>query len=177
MGVPPSRFRRPDHVFPSARRKCMTTVRAAQAGQGGLVTIACINKATTPLGVDLDKLIAALQACYDQDFVPIWGYPVKLYITTTAKSSDWQLVFFENADQADALGYHDLTVQGQPISKVFVKTTLDDKQLVSVTACHELFEMAIDPVANLWAQASDGTRMRCVMRSKRTRIWSTASPC
>lgn len=135
----------------------MTTVRAAQAGQGGLVTIACINKATTPLGVDLDKLIAALQACYDQDSVPIWGYPVKLYITTTAKSSDWQLVFFENADQADALGYHDLTVQGQPISKVFVKTTLDDKQLVSVTACHELFEMAIDPVANLWAQASDGT--------------------
>jgi hypothetical protein len=28
---------------------------------------------------------------------------------------------------------------------------------VTVTACHELFEMAIDPIANLWAQAADGT--------------------
>ena len=35
--------------------------------------------------------------------------------------------------------------------------TIADKQLVSVTACHELFEMLIDPVANLWAQAADGT--------------------
>jgi hypothetical protein len=28
---------------------------------------------------------------------------------------------------------------------------------VSVTACHELFEMVIDPIANLWAEAADGT--------------------
>jgi hypothetical protein len=28
---------------------------------------------------------------------------------------------------------------------------------VTVTAYHELFEMAIDPIANLWAQAADGT--------------------
>ena len=26
-----------------------------------------------------------------------------------------------------------------------------------MTACHELFEMVIDPVAILWAQAADGT--------------------
>jgi hypothetical protein len=30
-------------------------------------------------------------------------------------------------------------------------------QLVSVTASHELFEMVIDPIANLWAEAADGT--------------------
>src|ERR1700675_1933073 len=40
---------------------------------------------------------------------------------------------------------------------IFVKTTLADNQLVSVTACHELFEMVIDPLANLWAEAPDGT--------------------
>jgi len=28
---------------------------------------------------------------------------------------------------------------------------------VSVTASHELFEMVIDPIANLWAEAEDGT--------------------
>jgi hypothetical protein len=135
----------------------MNTVFAAAAGQGGLVTIACINAATVPLGVDFDKLTAALQKCFDEAFLPVWGYPVKLYNTHKAKPSDWQFIYFDNADQAGALGYHDLTKDGQPVSKIFVKTTLDDKQLVSVTACHELFEMTIDPIANLWAEAADGT--------------------
>jgi len=133
------------------------TIHAAQAGQGGGVTIACINKATVDLGVPFDKLTAALQKCFDEHFLPIWGYPVRLYNTTAAKPSDWQFIYFDNADVANALGYHDLTHKGQPVSKIFVKTTLADKQSVSVTACHELFEMVIDPLANLWAEASDGT--------------------
>src|SRR5262245_59106183 len=135
----------------------MRTIRAAQAGQGGLVTIACINKATVDLGVPFDKLTATLQKCYDRYFLPVWGYPVKLYNTKAAKRSDWQFVYFDDADTAGALGYHDMTQDGQPISKVFVKTTLADKELLSVTACHELFEMVIDPIANLWAEAADGT--------------------
>jgi hypothetical protein len=135
----------------------MKVIHGAQAGQGGTPTIACINKAKTPLGVDVGKLTAALQKCYDQHFLPIWGYPVKLYNTTAAKPDEWQFVYFDTADQAGALGYHDLTKAGQPVSKVFVKTTIDSGELVSVTACHELFEMAIDPVANLWAEAADGT--------------------
>ena len=135
----------------------MNTIRAAQAGQGGTVTIACINKATTDLGVPFAKLTAALQRCYDQHFLPVWGYPVRLYTTTEARPSDWQFIYFDDADTAGALGYHDLTKDGQPLSKVFVKTTLAARQLVSVTACHELFEMVIDPIANLWAEAADGT--------------------
>ncbi len=135
----------------------MNIVHAAQAGQGGPVTVACINKAKTPLGVPLAKLTATLQKCYDQFFVPVWGYPLSLYDTDEAKPSDWQFIYFDDADTAGALGYHDLTHNGQPISKIFVKTTLDAKESVSVTACHELFEMAIDPIANLWAQAADGT--------------------
>jgi hypothetical protein len=135
----------------------MNVIHAAQAGQGGLVTIACINKATVDLGVPFDKLTATPQKCYDQFFLPVWGYPVKLYNTKAAKPSDWQFVYFDDADTAGALGYHDLTQDGQPISKVFVKTTIADHELVSVTACHELFEMVIDPIANLWAEAADGT--------------------
>ena len=134
----------------------MTTIHAAQAGQGGPVTIACVNKATVDLGVPFDKLTAALQKCYDQHFLPVWGYPVKLYNTKVPKPSDWQFIYFDDADEAGALGYHDLTKDGQPVSKIFVKTTLEDHQLVSVTAAHELFEMVIDPIANLWAEATDG---------------------
>lgn len=135
----------------------MNVIHAAQAGQGGPVTIACINKATVDLTVPFDKLTATLQKCFDQHFLAVWGYPVKLYNTTEAKPADWQFIYFDNADQAGALGYHDLTEKGQPISKIFVKTTLGAKQSVSVTACHELFEMVIDPLANLWAEAADGT--------------------
>lgn len=135
----------------------MDVVLGAQAGQGGPVTIACINHATVGLGVPFDKLTATLQKCFDQHFLPVWGYPVKLYDAKVAKPTDWQLVYFDDADAAGALGYHDLTKDGQPVAKIFVKTTLADRQLVSVTAAHELFEMVIDPIANLWAQAKDGT--------------------
>src|SRR5689334_6436105 len=133
----------------------MKAVRAAQAGHA--VSIACINKATVDLGVPFDKLTAALQKCYDQHFLPVWGYPVKLYNTKSAKRSDWQIVYVDDAKTAGLLGHHDLTKDGQPISKVFVKSTLSVGQLVSVAASHELFEMVIDPVANLWAVAADGT--------------------
>ena len=66
----------------------MNIIHAAQAGQGGPVTVACINQATVALGVPFDKLTAALQKCYDEYFLPVWGYPLKLYNTDTAKPSD-----------------------------------------------------------------------------------------
>ena len=156
----------------------MNIIHAAQAGQGGPVTVACINQATVALGVPFDKLTAALQKCYDEYFLPVWGYPLKLYNTDTAKPSDWQFIYFDDADAAGALGYHDLTKNGQPVSKIFVKTTLADHQLVSVTACHELFEMAIDPIANLWAEASDGTEYAYEMSDPvEEDSWSTEFRC
>jgi hypothetical protein len=115
------------------------------------VTIACVNKAKTNLGPSLSELTAALQKCYDQYFLPVWGYPVKLY-NREPRPKDWRFIYFDDPDAADAEGYHDLTRAGQPVSKVFVRTSLEDNTPVSVTASHELFEMVIDPIANLWAQ-------------------------
>jgi hypothetical protein len=132
------------------------TIKGAAFDQGKFPTIAFVNLANTPLGVDLGKLVAALQRQMEQHFVPIWGYPAKLYITDKPKSDEWQMAFLDDADAANALGYHDLTKDGQPISKVFVKTTIAAGQKVSVTASHELLEMIIDPGAQLWAQHTDG---------------------
>ncbi|MGY3132346.1 hypothetical protein ACVWZM_003028 [Bradyrhizobium sp. USDA 4501] len=131
-------------------------VKAAAFNQGKFPTIAFMNMATEPLGVDLRKLVSALNKQMKRDFVPIWGYPATLYITDKPKPDEWQFVFLDDADAANALGYHDLTKDGQPVSKVFVKTTLAAGQKVSVTASHELLEMMIDPGAQLWAQNSDG---------------------
>ena len=133
----------------------------AAFNQGGTFpTIAVVNQATVDLGVPLAKLVPALQKFLDEHFVPIWGYPAKLVVYSDMKkipAGQWPFLFLDDADAANALGYHDLTKNGQPVSKIFVKTTLADGQLVSVTACHELAEMLIDPGAQLWAQRKDGS--------------------
>ena len=66
-------------------------------------------------------------------------------------------MFLDDSDQAGALAYHDVTNEGLPISKVFVKTIQADHTSVSVGATHEICEMAVDPTINLMTQDLDGT--------------------
>jgi hypothetical protein len=130
----------------------MSKIVMASFDKGQIPTIACINKATVPLGVDFDKLIAALQKFVNEIFAPVWGTHANLVKATDFIADGWAIVLSDDADVARALGYHDLTPEGLPLSKVFVKTTLADGQKVSVTACHELAEMLVDPAINLWAE-------------------------
>jgi len=127
--------------------------------QGQIPNITCANLATVPLGVDFAKLVDALREFVENHFVPVWGAPCKLDISGDGKipSGHWALLFFDDADTANALGYHDLTRDGLPISKVFVRTTIDDGELVSVTAAHELAEMLVDPGIQMGAEAPNGT--------------------
>jgi hypothetical protein len=69
----------------------------------------------------------------------------------------WTMVFLDEPDAPNALGYHELTKHGLPLSKVFVKPTVRNGDKVSVTACHELAEMMIDPAINLWAEGPDNS--------------------
>src|SRR2546425_12583008 len=130
-----------------------SAIIAAAFDRGQIPAIACFNQATVPLGGGLgfDKLIETLQQFLDQIFVPVWGTPARLVRTTGFQKGAWALAFLDRADVANALGYHDLTPDGLPLSKVFVKSTLDAGQKVSVTACHELAEMLVDPAINLAA--------------------------
>jgi hypothetical protein len=129
--------------------------KAAAFNQGGAPKIACFNKAATPLGVDFDALIAAMQAFVDQHVAPVWGTPATLVKSKGFVKGAWAMVFLDNADAPGALAYHDLTPDGMPQSKVFVKTTLDNKDLVSVSASHELVEMLVDPAINLMTTGPD----------------------
>ena len=92
--------------------------------QGGVPTIACFNKAVTPLGVDFDALIQAMQAYVDKHVASVWGTPAKLIKSTGFVKDAWAMVFLDDADAPGALAYHDLTPAGLPLSKVFVRTTL-----------------------------------------------------
>lgn len=137
--------------MPAQRR----TLAAFDRGQ--IPTIACFSHATVPLGVDLTKLIAALQKFTDTIFFPVWGTAAQLTLTQDFKPGAWALEFLDDADAEGALGYHDLTPDGFPLSKIFVRTTLSAGQKVSVTACHELAEMLVDPAINLSSSGPDGT--------------------
>ena len=123
---------------------------------GQVPTIACINKATGPLGVDFNKLVLALQKFVDTRFAPVWGTQARLVKAAHFLPGAWAMAFLDNADVQNALGYHDLTPDGLPLSKVFVQTTLRAGQKVSVTACHELAEMLVDPAINLCSTSPKG---------------------
>src|SRR6266478_3738162 len=127
----------------------------AAFSQGEKPTIACFNKAITALGVDLDALISSMQKFVDASVVPVWGTPATLVKSTGYVKGQWAMVFLDNADQPGALAYHDLTPDGLPQAKVFVKTTLANNDLVSVSASHELVEMLVDPAINLMTTGPD----------------------
>jgi len=114
-------------------------------------TIVCVNKATVPFGVDFDALIAAMQKFVDEHVAPVWGTRAKLVKAKRLLPGKWAMVFLYHDDHAHSLAYHDLTPDGLPLSRVFVKTTLRNKKLVSVSASHELVEMLVDPSINLVA--------------------------
>jgi hypothetical protein len=124
---------------------------------GPVPTIACINKATVDLGVDFDALIAALQKYVDEHFAPVWGTPAKLVQATKPIPKAWTMIFVDDPDRAESLGYHKLTKRGLPVTKVFVARTLSFGEQVSVVASHELAEMLVDPGVNLWVAADDKT--------------------
>lgn len=118
--------------------------------QGVIPTIACFNEADTPLGIRLDTLIKAMQAYVDEHVAPVWGTPAMLKQTTDFEDGAWAMVFLDDADEPGALAYHDLTPEGLPLSKVFVKTTIEAGELVSMSASHELVEMLVDPAINMY---------------------------
>lgn len=131
--------------------------RSGAFNQGDVPTIACFNRATVSLGVDFDKLVAAMQDYVDRCVAPVWGTPARLIKSRSFRKGFWGLAFYDDADAADAdfLGYHDVTPDGLPLSRVFVKTTLADGERVSVTASHELVEMLVDPAMNLLTTGPD----------------------
>ena len=122
------------------------------------VRIACINYAEEMMSERMmGRLTTALQKCYDEHFLPVWGYPIDLDVTRKPKPTDWQLLYFDDATHKNFLGRHELTHRGQPISKIFLKALGEDDP-VSLAASHELFEMVLDPMANLWADKTRHTQ-------------------
>src|SRR6202522_4814749 len=124
------------------------------------IQISVINESTVLADKDVTPVVAALQKQVTNDFGPVWGTAAQLSIVpkgTQPPTGSWWLVLLDDSDQANALGYHDLTSEGVPTAKVFTTSDLKAETSWTVTASHELLEMLGDPNINLtvFAQNSD----------------------
>jgi hypothetical protein len=116
------------------------------------IQISVINESTVLADTDVTPVVAALQKQVTNDFGPVWGTAAQLTIVpkgTPPPAGSWWLVLLDDSDQANALGYHDLTTESLPIGKVFVASDLKAGTSWTVTASHELLEMLGDPNINL----------------------------
>jgi hypothetical protein len=124
------------------------------------VPIDIINASTVVSDTDVQKYTAALQKQVTRDWAPIWGVDASLHFvpkSQTPSPEHWQLAVLDTSDEADALGYHDITKSGLPLGKAFAKSDLLAGASVSVTISHELLEMLGDPDINLLAFIERGT--------------------
>src|SRR5277367_628327 len=121
---------------------------------GAVPRISVVNESTLVADAEVQAWVPALQIQVSRDFAPIWGIDALVqFVTPAAKAQpadwlmealkpiNWVLGVFDNADQAGALGYHDLTPAGMPIGKVFAGTDQQYNSSWTVTASHELLEM------------------------------------
>jgi hypothetical protein len=125
-----------------------------------MVQIAVINHSDGAKDADIQNMLSAFSTQWNRDLRPVWGVDEATF-TFVPKghkpaAGSWWLVFLNDSDQANALAYHDLTNEGLPISKVFVRTILADHSSLSVGASHEICEMAVDPWLNSAYQDTHG---------------------
>src|SRR5271156_139777 len=117
-----------------------------------MLQLAVINESTAIVDGDVQNMLPAFSQQWNKDLQSVWGVDsANLTFVPqgqTPASGTWWVVFLDDSAQPNALAYHDLTNEGLPISKVFVKSILADKSSVSVGATHELCEMAVDPWLN-----------------------------
>ena len=127
---------------------------------GTMLQLAVINASTAIADADVQKMLPAFEQQWNRDLQPIWGVEQAAFTfvpkSQAPASGAWWVAFLDDSNQADALAYHDLTNEGLPISKIFVRTILADKASVSVGATHELCEMAVDPWLNSAYQDTHG---------------------
>ncbi|MHA4808734.1 hypothetical protein ACX0G9_11540 [Flavitalea flava] len=124
--------------------------------------IAVVNNYSPLSDSQVQEVVDALQVQVHRDFAPAWGIDADLTYyadQTQVPATSWVLGIFDNSDQAGALGYHDMTAQGQPLGKVFAGTDAQYGNSWSVTASHELMEILGDPDINLtvFRQQQDGS--------------------
>jgi hypothetical protein len=113
-----------------------------------VITIAIINETTVLTDAQLAPVLAALQIQVTRDFYPAWGVDARLVPVMKGSkppAGAWWVVLMNTSDFAGAAGYHDVTPEGLPLGKAFVKSDIDAGRPWTTTISHEVLEMLADP--------------------------------
>lgn len=112
------------------------------------IPLSIVNQTSVLHSSDVAAYAKAQQVQLTRDFLPYWGVSFQLYVRPSINSipkGSWVLWLLDDSDVQNALGYHDLTQDGKPIAKAFVKTDMLNNLKWTVTASHEILETAVDP--------------------------------
>jgi hypothetical protein len=143
----------------------------------GVTTYRLINQSSLVPGNTLDRMAAALQTQAREAASPAW-YNLNVNLTVVvaqhspgdpppppAPAGQMDIVLLDDSDVADALGYHDITINGRPYSRVFTRSVLqhgggvlDGGTIglsVASVASHEVLESVVDPECNAWCSSGD----------------------
>jgi hypothetical protein len=113
--------------------------------------IAIVNCCKLISADEITKAVEAIQIQIDRDLVPIWNLPANLYVyqqSDVLPKNSWVMYIMDTSDQAGALGYHELTEEGNPIGYVFAADDIKYGLSWTVTLSHEIIEMLGDPFIN-----------------------------
>jgi hypothetical protein len=115
-----------------------------------------VNATTLVTPKEIRRCIRALEKQLERDFAPVWGVTADLaYVGRKAKprKGAWQLVLLDSRD-VDC-GYHDLTVEGLPLGKVFIREASKCSSGWTSTASHELLELLMNPATTFGVMVED----------------------
>jgi hypothetical protein len=120
-----------------------------------------MNGSLLPLP-EVRRVTRALQKQVKRDFAPIWNVVAEVRFVGTrhnARPGAWQLVLLDEADR-EVDGYHELTREGLPLGRVYLRSAMSGGSAWSLTASHELLELLANPEATLgvlvWSKSGGG---------------------
>jgi hypothetical protein len=123
------------------------------------------NHSTRFSDADAQLAVRAVAHQVRYDVAPVWGAKTASVVflpkDAAVPAGSYAIGIYDNADQADALGYHSEEADGTVYGKVFVSPVLDNggtaltgELSVAAVLSHEVLETFVDPHVQLWA--SDG---------------------
>lgn len=112
--------------------------------------IAVVNETEDVDNTELAVWVNAIQHQLLEDMAPFWKEAAAANLVVVPKGLQpphdaWQVVILDDADMANALGYHHLTSFSLPLGKVFTRITRQNGQTISRVLSHEILEMVVDP--------------------------------
>ena len=140
------------------RKKKPVTPTVGGGSNFNAPVLAFINMTTVLKDSDISPVIQALQVQVSAHLAPIWDVTATLVQVPTGGTpppGSWHMYLLDNSDVAGALGLHDVTNEGNPLGKCFVKTTMDAGDAWTVCASHETLELICDAQINTVKQVGD----------------------